>query len=75
METITVPKTEYQKLIEKALRYEYWARIVKEKENIFASPPTGNIKETIKKFKAPGLYSLAFLKSVEKGLKHSSYFR
>lgn len=75
MKTITIPKTEYQRLTEKALRYEYLARIVKEKEDMFAVPPTRNIKEIIESFRATKLYSQDFLKSLENGLKLSSYFR
>lgn len=75
MSTITVPKKEYQKLIEKALRYEYLVKIIKEEKDIFAPPPIRNIKEIIKEFRGTKLYSPSFLQSLEKGLKRSSYFR
>jgi len=75
MSTITIPKKEYQKLIEKALRYEYLAEIIKEERDIFTPPPTRNIKEVIKSFRATKLYNPSFLKSLERGLKRSSYFR
>lgn len=74
MSTITISKTQYQKLLEKALRYDYLESVVKQKEDIFASPPTRDIKEIITSFRATGHYSAAFLKSLEKGLKRSSYF-
>lgn len=75
MDTVTIPKTEYQRLVERAFRYEYLANIVRKKENIFAPPPTKNIKEVIESFQATGMYSPAFLKSLERGLNRSSYFR
>ena len=75
MNTITITKKEYQKLAEKALRYEYLANIIKEEKDVFSSPPTKNIKEIITSFKQTNLYSPAFLKSMEKGLKRSSYFK
>lgn len=74
MDTITLPKKEYQNLIEKALRYEYLAKIIKKQEDIFACPPIKSSKEVLKNFKAVGLYNPAFLKSLESGLKRSSYF-
>jgi len=73
--TITISKKEYQRLLEKALRYEYLRQILKEKEDIFAPPPTRRIKEIIKSFRETKLYSPQFLKSLEKGLKRSSYFK
>lgn len=73
--TITIPKKEYQKILEKALRYDYLRQILKEKEDIFAPPPTRDIKKIIKTFKETKLYSPEFLKSLEKGLKRSSYFK
>ncbi|MFQ6049596.1 MAG: hypothetical protein ACE5J0_00970 [Candidatus Paceibacterales bacterium] len=75
METITISKKQYQRLLEKALRYEYLQKIIKEKGDIFAPPPTRNGKEVIKAFQKTNLYSSQFLKSLEKGLKRSSYFK
>ena len=73
--TVTVPKKEYQKLLERALRYEYLRQILKEKEDIFAPPLTQRIEEIIRAFKKTRLYSPEFLKSLEKGLKRSAYFK
>ena len=73
--TITISKKEYQKLLEKALRYEYLFQILKEKDDIFAPSPTREVKEVVRSFKATGLYSSQFLKSLEKGLRRSSYFK
>ncbi len=73
MVTVTIPKKEYQRLAEKAMRYEYLRQILE--EDIFVSPPTKNQKEIIKEFKKSGLYNQKFLKSLDKGLGRSSYFR
>lgn len=73
MVTITIPKKEYQELLEKKLRYEYLRQIMS--ENIFASPPTRNIKEIIGAFKATRKYNQKFTKSLERGLGRSSYFK
>ena len=75
MDTITLPQKEYQKLLEKAFRYDYLTELVKDRENIFTSPPTRSVKEAIKSFRATKLYSPDFLRSLAKGLKRSSYFR
>lgn len=72
IDTITIPKREYQELLEKKFRYEYLRQIIE--EDIFASPPTKNSEEVIKAFRQTKLYNQKFLKSLEKGLKRSSYF-
>lgn len=72
MNTVTVPKKEYQKLLEKSFRYEYLRQILE--EDVFASPPTKSIKKIIKEFKATKKYNQNFLKKLAKGLKRSSYF-
>jgi len=74
MDTITLPKKEYQSLVERAFRYEYLANLVKKKESLFAAPPTKDVKEVIRDFRATNLYTPEFLRSLEKGLKRSSYF-
>lgn len=73
MATVTISQKEYQKLIEKALRYEYLRQIMR--EDIFALPPVCNIKKIIEEFKKTRLYNEKFLKSLERGLKRSNYFR
>jgi len=73
MVTVTIPKKEYQHLLDKALRYEYLRQILE--EDIFASPPTKNTKEIIREFKKTNLYNQEFLASLEGGIKRSSYFR
>ena len=73
MVTVTIPKKEYQRLSEKALRYEYLRQLLE--EDIFASPPIKNTKDVVREFKKSGLYNRKFLKSLEGGLTRSSYFR
>ena len=73
MVTITIPKREYQGLLEKALRYEYLRQIME--EDIFISPPVRNVKKILQEFKGTNLYNQKFLNSLKQGLKRSSYFR
>ncbi len=72
MPTITIPKKEYQELVEKKLRYEHLRAIVE--EEIFAPPPTRSRKAVMQALKGVKKYPREFLKSVEQGLKRSSYF-
>lgn len=73
MSTITISKKEYSDLMEKKLRYDYLQQLMK--ENIFSSSPTKNIKEVISAFQKTKRYNANFIKSLEKGLSRSSYFR
>ena len=73
MVTVTIPKKEYQSLAEKALRYEYLRQLLE--EDIFAAPPTRNSGDIVKEFKKSKIYGKGFLKSLERGLGRSSYFR
>jgi len=75
MDTITISKKQYQRLLEKVLRYEYLREIIREKEDIFVSPPTRDVKKVLGAFEDTKLYSPQFLKTLEKGLKRSSYFK
>lgn len=72
MAKVSISKKEYEKLLGKALRLDYLHQIIE--EDLFSSPPTRSIKEIIKAFKETELYSQDFLKSLEKGLRCSSYF-
>jgi len=73
MEKVIISKREYQKLFEKAMRYEYIYNLLT--EDFFASPPLKNIRNIIKEFKSSKKYNSDFLKSLEKGLSRSSYFK
>lgn len=73
MNRVTIAKNEYERLIEAKLKYEYLRQVIE--EDIFSPPPTKNIKEVIKAFKETGEYNAESLKSLERGLKRSPYFR
>jgi len=73
MTTITIPKKEYQKLLEKAFRYEYLRQILE--EDIFLPPSEKDVSQIIKEFRATKRYNKKFLASLAKGLKRSSYFK
>lgn len=72
MSTVTIPKKEYRELLDKKLRYEYLRHIME--GNVFAPPPTRGTKRILADFRATKLYSPAFLSSLKRGLKRSSYF-
>ena len=72
METVTLTKKEYDRLLKKALSYDYLRGLMA--EDVFASPPVKNVKKVIKEFAATGKYNQKFLKSFEEGLKRSNYF-
>lgn len=72
MPTITIPKKEYQELVEKKLRYEHLRAVVE--EEIFSSPAVRSRKEVMKAFKDIKKYSPNFLDSMARGLKRSSHF-
>lgn len=71
-ENITLAKTEYKRLRHAAERYEMLRKVFE--LDFFAPPPTTNTRKIIKEFRATGLYSEAFLKSLSQGLKESHYF-
>jgi len=73
MSTITISKKEYQRLLERALRYEYLREILE--EDIFSSPPIKNSKAILNEFRKTKKYNREFLKSLAGGLKRSSYFK
>lgn len=73
MTTVTIPKREYEELVEHKLRFEYLRMSFD--DNLFASPPTRNVKEVIKAFEATGKYNKRFLQSLERGLSRSAYFK
>jgi hypothetical protein len=73
MVTITIPKKEYQKLLDKALRYEYLRQMME--KDLFSPPPTKNVGEIISAFKGAKKYNRQFIGALEKGLKRSPYFK
>lgn len=70
--TISLPKTEYQRLRQIAERYELMRKLF-EMES-FAPPPVRDVREVLKSFRKTGLYREPFLRSLERGLRESSYF-
>jgi len=73
MSTVTISKTRYDILKRRAAAYD--KIIATAREDVFSPPPTRDRKEVMREFRATKKYSAAFLKSLEKGLSHSSYFK
>jgi hypothetical protein len=73
MSTITISKKTYKELLEKKLRYERMREVLE--EDIFGPPPTRKAKEVVAAFRDIGKYNAGFLKSLERGLRQSSYFK
>lgn len=73
MNTVTIPKKKYQELMSKAMRYDYFQTVLS--EDLFASPPAHSADEVVKGFKSTGRYNPDFIKSLQKGLEHSDYFK
>jgi len=73
MSTVTIPKSEYQKLMEIKIRYE---RLRTTMEDDLFSPPLVRKRQAVfEAFKNTGLYNKEFLASLDRGLKRSSHFR
>lgn len=68
MNTVTIPKKEYRKLKEQAAAYHKLAGIV------FKPPRRAPVKEVVGDFRKTGLYTGAFLKDLEDGLRRSSHY-
>ena len=66
METITIPKTEYKKLLSRAKAYEKLAG------SIFENAIKDPVNDIVSDFKKTNLYTEGFLKDLEEGLKRSS---
>lgn len=73
MTTITISKKEYQKVFEKALRYDYLRHLFE--KDTFSPPPTRDRKMILKEFGKTKKYNQKFLDSLERGMKRSSYFK
>lgn len=73
MNTITLSKNKYQELKQKAADFERLRTFVETK--IFIPPPVRDRKKIISEFQKTRLYNAKFLKSLERGLARSSYFR
>ncbi len=69
METITISKKEYKKLLSQAKAYEKLAKGFF--ENVVKDP----IDEVVSDFKKTKLYSNEFLDDLESGLRKSTYLK
>jgi hypothetical protein len=67
METVTIPKSEYQQLIN--IKGAYQKLVGEFYESIVDDP----IEEVVKDFTETELYSAGFLQDLEAGLRKSSY--
>ena len=73
MQTITIPKKEYNVLLVSKLKFDYLQQILK--DDLFSPPPTQNIDAIITAFGETGKYNKAFINSLKRALKRSSYFK
>ena len=73
-QTITLPKSKYESLTEKAKAYETLVAAIS-RGKFFDPPPTRKVSEVVSAFRKSGRYNKKFLESFEKGLRRSSYFR
>lgn len=71
--TVTLSRSEYQRLRDIAKRFELAQTILA--GHPFAEPPTRDAKHIMREFRRTGRYNEPFLKSLERGLKESSFFR
>ena len=69
IQTITLPKTEYQRLKAQAKAYQ------KIMSKFFEFALKDSVKEVVEDFRRTNLYTEEFLKDLEAGLKKSSYFK
>ena len=72
MVKVTIPKTEYNQLLE--IKEKYKALKKASIFDLFEKPTTKGTKKIIDEFRSTGLYNEKFLKGLENGLSESSYF-
>ncbi len=73
MAKVTLSQSEYRRLAEKALRYDYLRQLLG--EDVFAPPPTKSARKAVKALAETGLYKREFLESLKKGLSRSPHFK
>lgn len=73
MNTVTIPKKEYQQLLDKALKYQYLRNLMN--EDVFSPPPVRSVSKILREFRTAKRYGGQFLASLKKGLGRSSYFQ
>lgn len=72
MNTVTITKTQYEALKKRANAYE---RIISAaRSELFVPPPTRNARATMNALRKTGKYNESFLKSLERGLRESTFF-
>lgn len=69
MDTITIPKKEYKKLLSQAKAYQ------KLTNGFFENVVKDPVDDVINDFKKNGLYSNEFLKELGNGLRKSTYIK
>ncbi len=69
METITISKKEYKKLLSQSKAYEKLAK------DFFESVVKDPVDEVVSDFKKTNLYTNEFLEDLESGLRKSSYIK
>ncbi len=73
MATITIPKIEYEELVDKKLHYDYLKNLIE--EDLFSLPPIKDANKVVEELKSTKRYTPSFLSSLKRGLKRSSYFK
>ena len=73
MSTITISKMKYEALRRRASAYDKLIAVAR--DEVFSSPPTRDVNEIMRDFRATKKYSPAFLKSLKMGLLRSPYFK
>lgn len=71
-DTITIPRTEHSHLLEVEAAYETLRELFF--ASAFVKPATKDRKEIMRTLRKTKQYPTAFLKSLEAGLKDSTYF-
>lgn len=71
--TITIPKTKYESLKERARAYEILKRSIN-RGGFFDVPPVAKAGKIIEAFRKSGVYNKKFLESLKRGLRRSSQF-
>ena len=71
MQTVTIPRNEYNTLLASRMKFDYLRQILI--DDFFSPPPTKNIEAITRAFDETGKYNKAFINSLKKGLKRSSY--
>ena len=71
---MTITKEKYLELCEKAKRFEFIQKLAFDTDSLFQKPASRNVSTVIKEMKKTQKYNESFLKSIQNGLKKSSYF-